>query len=154
MNKKEFMDTLRQALEGEVASNVIEQSTSFYNEYISSQPGKTEDEVIKEIGDPRLIAKTIIESEKAAYGEADRQDKYDTNRSSYNDYSQRNDNRSSPNNNRVYHLKWYHIAIIAVIILFIFFLLIRIGWVLLRLLSTFFLPIAFIVLIWALFRKR
>lgn len=154
MNRKEFLDILRQSLVGEVGNQVIEQSISFYNEYISSQSDKSEDEVIAEIGDPRLIAKTIIESEKAAYGDTGSWDKHDNNKTFYNDYYQGNDNRGSSNNNRVYHLKWYHMAIIAVILLLLFFFLIRIGWILLRLLSVFFIPIVFIVLIWALFRKR
>ena len=66
MDKKEFMDILRQSLQGEVDDNIIEQNIRFYNEYISSQRGKNESEVIKEIGDPRLIAKTIIETAKAS----------------------------------------------------------------------------------------
>ena len=153
MNKKEFMDILRQSLIGEVNDSVIEQSINFYNEYISSQSDKSEEEVIDEIGNPRLIAKTIIESEKASYGETENREKY-SNRSYHNDYTRENDYRSSLNKNKVYHLKWYHLLIIAIIILFLFSFLIRIGWILLKLLFVFFVPIVFVLLLLVMFRKR
>ena len=154
MNKKEFLDLLRQSLAGEVDNRILEQSISFYNEYISSQSSKSEEEVIKEIGDPRLIAKTIIETENASYRETDNRDKYVNynNSDDYNGYSRSNDNRSSPN--KIYHLKWYHMALIVLILIFLFIFLIRIGWILLRLFFVFFVPIIFIGLLLALFRKR
>ncbi|NLO09778.1 MAG: DUF1700 domain-containing protein [Clostridiales bacterium] len=151
MNKKEFLNILRQYLEGEVDNSILEQSVSFYNEYISSQLNKTEEEVINEIGDPRLIAKTIIDTENTAHGDAGNYNSYDNR--GY-DYTGDNDNRSSSNNNKVYHIKWYHMVLIAIILVFLFAFIIRIGWMLIRLFFVFFLPIIFIALLWAMFRKR
>lgn len=154
MDKREFLGLLRQALEGEVDNQIIEQNISFYNEYISSQSYKSEEEVIEEIGDPRLIAKTIIESEGSSRGEAD------SNYNSYNnrDYGYSDDNNSSYNGsssqNKVYHVKWYHMLLVAIIIILLFTLLIRIGWMLLRLFFVFFVPIVFIALLLSLFKKR
>ena len=152
MDKKEFMDILRQSLEGEIDNSTLEQSVKFYNEYISSQPDKSEEEVIIEIGDPRLIAKTIIETESSSRGVAGSNNDND-NKRSY-EYTSANDNRGSSNRNNVYHVKWYHMVLIAIIIIFLFALLIRIGWILLRLFFMFFVPIIFILLLWAMFRKR
>ncbi|WP_313072494.1 DUF1700 domain-containing protein [Lacrimispora sp.] len=68
MSKQEFLQRLRDTLTGEVPGNVIEDNIRFYDEYISTEVrnGSTEDEVITSIGDPRLIAKTIMEASENA----------------------------------------------------------------------------------------
>ena len=68
MSKQEFLQRLRETLTGEVPGNVIEENIRFYEEYISSEAGKGsgEEEIIASIGDPRLIAKTIIEANENA----------------------------------------------------------------------------------------
>jgi uncharacterized membrane protein len=152
MDKKEFLSILREALEGEVDSRVVEQNISFYNDYISSQANKSEEEVIEEIGDPRLIAKTIIETESSSGGQTGG-GYYSYYSGSYND-STDYDNRSSSQYNRVYHVKWYHMVLIALIALVLLTTLIRIGWFMIKFLFVFSVPIIFIFLLWILFRKR
>ena len=68
MSKQEFLQRLRETLTGEVPGNVIEDNIRFYDEYISTEvkKGSMEDEVIASIGDPRLIAKTIMEANENA----------------------------------------------------------------------------------------
>ncbi|NLL00667.1 MAG: DUF1700 domain-containing protein [Clostridiales bacterium] len=152
MSKNEFLNLLRQSLEGEVDNSIIEQSIRFYNEYISSQSDKSEEEVIKEIGDPRLIAKTIIETENAS-----NRDNFNTysNRSDYNSYANDNDNSRSSNYNKVYHIKWYHMVVIVLVLLFLITFLVRLGWLLFRLFFAFLMPIIIIsLLFWAIFKKR
>lgn len=152
MSKKEFLDLLRQSLEGEVNNSILEQSMKFYNEYISSQSNKSEEDVIEEIGDPRLIAKTIIETENAS-----RVDSYSYyNDRSYNkDYGGDNDSTSSSNNKKVYRLKWYHMVILVLVILFLFSFLIRVGWLILKMLSMFLVPIIIIIFLFSIiFRRR
>ena len=151
MSKKEFIDLLRESLEGEVDRKVLEQNVDYYNEYISSHSDKGEEEVIREIGDPRLIAKTIIDAEKLSYMD-DRNDYSNYNRENYNDHNGSDDNRRSPN--KVYHLKWYHMVLVVFIIIFVFGFLIRVGWLFLKLFSVLFVPIILISLLWTLFRKR
>lgn len=156
MNKKEFLDLLGQSLSGEVDNNILEQSIKFYNEYISSQSNKSEQEVIEEIGDPRLIAKTIIETENTSARVAGNRYYYDnhSNRSNYNDYAGNADNRRDTGYNKVYHVKWYHMVAIVLVLLFVFTFIVRIGWFLLRILFLFFMPIIVITLLWAIIRKR
>ena len=62
MRKTEFLQELREALDGEVSASVIQSNISYYDQYISQEAakGRREEEVIEEIGSPRLIAKTII----------------------------------------------------------------------------------------------
>lgn len=66
MTKEEFIKVLRESLYTEIASIEIENNVRYYNEYIDNQirSGKTMDQVMAELGDPRLIARTIIETSK------------------------------------------------------------------------------------------
>lgn len=70
MRKAEFLQELREALSGEVSASVIQENIAYYDSYISGQiaSGRSEEAVIDEIGSPRLIAKTIIDSQEAAEG--------------------------------------------------------------------------------------
>lgn len=64
MNKYEFLNILKASLEGEVTEAIINENISYYSGYIDSEisKGKNESEVLQQLGDPRLIAKTIIET--------------------------------------------------------------------------------------------
>ncbi len=64
MNRHEFIDRLRAALNGRIPANQVEDTISYYQDYINSQisSGKSEAEVMSALGDPRLIARTIIET--------------------------------------------------------------------------------------------
>ena len=66
MTKEEFIKVLRESLYTEITSIEIENNVRYYNEYIDNQirSGKTIDQVMAELGDPRLIARTIIETSK------------------------------------------------------------------------------------------
>ncbi len=63
MSKREFLDKLTDALRGEVPESVIRDNVNYYDNYIDNEinNGKTEEEVLALIGEPRLIAKTIID---------------------------------------------------------------------------------------------
>ena len=64
MNREEFLSRLASALNGEVHPSVIQENLKYYDEYIREEAakGRSEEEVIDEIGGYRLIAKTIIEA--------------------------------------------------------------------------------------------
>ncbi len=64
MERKEFIDKLRGALNGNVSPALVEENIRYYHEYINSEMrnGKSEEEVLDALGDPRLIARTIIET--------------------------------------------------------------------------------------------
>lgn len=68
MSRQEFLQRLREALLGEVPGNVIEDNIRYYDDYINTEVrnGSTEEAVIASIGDPRLIAKTIMEANENA----------------------------------------------------------------------------------------
>lgn len=62
MNKQEFLEKLRMALSGKVSPSVVAENVNYYEDYINVEirKGRTEEEVLNELGDPRLIARTIV----------------------------------------------------------------------------------------------
>ena len=90
MNKDEFLRRLEEALSGEVPASVIRDNLNYYADYLSQELGKgrTMDEIIEEIGEPNIVARTIIDSAEAA-GETG--DGY----GSFEDASPRGDDRRS-----------------------------------------------------------
>ncbi len=62
MTKQEFMEKLRLALAGKVPGNIVTENLQYYEDYINTEvrKGKSEAEVLASLGDPRLIARTII----------------------------------------------------------------------------------------------
>ncbi|EET60639.1 hypothetical protein BRYFOR_07464 [Marvinbryantia formatexigens DSM 14469] len=67
MTKREFLDTLRTQLEGELSPAQIEGHLHYYDEYISGAvaAGRRESDVLEELGSPVFIAKTLLEASEA-----------------------------------------------------------------------------------------
>lgn len=67
MNRTEFMNKLRMALSGALPYTLVEENIKYYEDYMDMElsKGKSEEEILEQLGDPRLIAKTIIEANKA-----------------------------------------------------------------------------------------
>lgn len=78
MSKQEFIDRLRAALNGRVSPGLVTENVNYYEDYINMEirKGRSEAEVLQMLGDPRLIAKTIIDtnskSGQDAYQEAEK----------------------------------------------------------------------------------
>ena len=64
MNRQTFIDTLRRALYGRVSDYELADHIRYYEDYIQQEimKGRSEQEVLGELGDPRLIARTILET--------------------------------------------------------------------------------------------
>lgn len=71
MRQEEFLKCFQEALTGKVSDRIIQENVNYYQSYINNEirNGKTEEEVLQALGDPRLLAKTIEESNKFANGE-------------------------------------------------------------------------------------
>lgn len=67
MGKKEFLSVLRESLEGYIPKEEVEKNIKFYRTYFEESE-LSEQEVSKELDDPRLIARTIIDAYKASKG--------------------------------------------------------------------------------------
>ncbi len=133
MRKTEFLQELREALEGEVSASAIQSNISYYDQYISQEmaKGRSEEEVIEEIGSPRLIARTIIDSNEGA-GETYQGGSYTSEgtagsgrtASSYNGTSPEQDDGGLPPNFHYIDLnKWYWKVLLSVAVIVILFVL-------------------------------
>jgi hypothetical protein len=67
MTKHEFLTELRNALEGKIPAQEVEENVRYYDSYFR-ESSKSEKEVCSELGDPRLIARTLIDSFVASKG--------------------------------------------------------------------------------------
>lgn len=70
MNKEEFLHALRGQLSGQMHEGTAAAHVQYYRNYIEEQvkKGRTEGDVLAELGDPRLIAKTLLDTDTAASG--------------------------------------------------------------------------------------
>lgn len=64
MGKQEFLEKLRQALNGRVSADIVTENIRYYDEYITIEvrKGRSEEEILAQLGDPRLIARTIVQT--------------------------------------------------------------------------------------------
>ena len=67
MTKQDFLNRLEAELRLFVSPEVISRQLSYYSDYIDEQiqTGKSENEVVSELGDPRLLAKSITDAAEA-----------------------------------------------------------------------------------------
>lgn len=90
MTKEQFMMELEQSLQGEVSAYELSDSLTYYRQYFEDEirNGKSEEDVIRELGSPRLIARSIIDAhgnEGAASGNSGYKDS-DYREGSYSNY--------------------------------------------------------------------
>ena len=95
MNKIEFIDMLRRHL-SEVSDPVFVNDTiDYYTDYIETgiRKGRSEEDVLAELGDPRLIAKSIVASKDIIPDGSGKSgssyESYGSSDSGYGDYGQR-----------------------------------------------------------------
>lgn len=64
MSREEFLQILRSKLSGELEESQIQAHIRYYDQYITEKmsKGRSEEEVTAMLGDPRLIAKTLIDT--------------------------------------------------------------------------------------------
>lgn len=65
MSKNEFLDILHEQLSGQLPEGAVAAHIQYYRNYIEEQQqkGRSESEVLNELGDPRLIARTLLDTE-------------------------------------------------------------------------------------------
>lgn len=65
MTKQDFILELRMVLSGKLDNSKIDAHARYYEEYISAEirNGKSEKEVLEMLGNPRLIARSILDAE-------------------------------------------------------------------------------------------
>lgn len=158
MTKTEFLQILREELDGRVPYSVIQENLTYYDSYISSEAAKgiPESQVIEDLGGPRLIARTIVD---AALDTEDRPDGYQTYGSGSQEYRQPEPDPVSPEEDffgrspKIHYIdfsKWYVRLLAGLIVFAVIFLLVTLifgllgfaGWIL-----SFLWPVLLILLI-------
>ena len=92
MDKKEFLDILYEQLSGQMPEGNIAAHVQYYRNYIEEEQrkGRTESEILAELGDPRLIARTLLDTEASASGTPQTteyySESYDNRSAGYNGY--------------------------------------------------------------------
>ena len=122
MNRAEFLDTLRSQLSGQMHEGKVAAHVRYYEDYIQSQvrSGRNEQDVLTELGDPRLIARTLLDTD------------VDDGQKDYAEYSTYSENAGdtenvSGNYTRVWRFDtWYSKLLGIVLLLIIVFLLFHI----------------------------
>lgn len=68
MDKRQFLEILDEELRDNLQASEAQYQLSYYTNYINSQisAGRSEAEVMAELGDPRMIARTVIDGERDA----------------------------------------------------------------------------------------
>ena len=163
MSRQEFLDGLRTALNGEVAPSVIRDNLSYYEGYISDEmkKGRREEDVLGGLGDPRLIARTIIDTSgggQSSYQQAGQQ----------SGYYQEESGEASGNSDRGFRAEfngngwnmrydkpkrpWFEKALIAVVIILAVFLVISMITGLISFLFPILVPLLIIYIIYRVIR--
>ena len=177
MNREEFLSRLGAALNGEVPASVIQENLNYYDGYIREEAakGRTEEEIIDEIGGYRLIAKTIIEANGGensggsgssqggfydsqgydqSYGQSYSDSRYSSSQDSYNSY----DDYGQDRNRGGFHMYdlssgWKRFIIPVVIILVLLLIFSIIGGIF-SLLSPIIGPLIVIFFLYKLFKNN
>ena len=134
MNREEFLRGLENALSGNVPPSVVRDNLRYYDDYIRSerQKGRSESDIMEELGDPRLIARTILDTTPgAAEGEYEEYHPFGSFAGSSGRTSQQEEpqqaqygNYGGTGNIHYYNLnKWYW-KLLAVVIVILFFTLV------------------------------
>ncbi|MDD2978396.1 MAG: DUF1700 domain-containing protein [Hespellia sp.] len=95
MTKYEFLQKLREALENDLSGAVVQDNINYYDRYIMEevQKGSSEADVIAALGDPWMLARTIIDAPGGA-GETNQTTYYEESQSNY---GQEEDQYENPN---------------------------------------------------------
>lgn len=64
MDRQTFIDTLRRALYGKISDGELMDNVRYYENYFAQEEalGRSEQEILEELGDPRLIARTLLDT--------------------------------------------------------------------------------------------
>ncbi len=148
MTRMEFLDNLRTVLTGEIPDAELESNIRFYDEYIKSKSSdKTEEMIMEQLGDPRLIAKTIVETYQISHAPLYNSAKHDR---AYQDVNTTEDDTTYDDVRNKYNgerfkghspLTWYQKLFLVMVALIVIFLLIVVGGILIRLFISIGIPI-------------
>lgn len=158
------MEKLQRALAGGLNSSQVTENVRYYQEYIDTEirKGRSESEILTALGDPRLLAKSIIEANKRAGKSGGTNQNYDeeiaddgAGQGYYRSYNnQRNEDRNPYEDTmtgKVFRMPgWLLLLIITVVVL----LIIGVAFSLISVLGPILIPMLIVMLIIKLFQSN
>jgi uncharacterized membrane protein len=169
MTKYEFLEGLRSVLTGELPPAEVENNIKFYEDYINTKSLDMDDRyVLEQLGDPRLIAKTIIETYQISHGpmfnsnksSGAYQDDYSSEQSNYDNTRNQNygdDSNSKYGRNHGFQihsfLNWYQKLFLIIIAVVVIAFIVLIGGILVQLFLTIGFPLLIIYIGYRLIRN-
>ena len=149
MTKQEFLDKLRISLNGKIAANQVEEHIRYYEDYINVEmrKGRTEEDVMAVLGDPRLISRTIVETSGMAQSS-----EYSSRENAYREVDRecQEYNRGAEVRNLAKVPGWVWIILVLLIVIVVLGAIFSVVMSLMPVL----LPILFVVLLFKMFRDR
>lgn len=158
MNRNEFIDKLQRTLAGGLNCNQVADNVRYYQEYIDTEirKGKSEADVLAGLGDPRLLAKSIIEANKHAGVNEGTNQGYDeemTEDSMYGSENSREDAYygATSGSGRVFRVPgWLIMLIVTVVVI----LIIGVAFSLISVLAPIIIPVLIVILLIRIFRDN
>lgn len=131
MTRDAFLKELRIALQGQISQVQVNEQLSYYENYLieESRKGRTEEEVLQSLGNPRLIAKTIIQMYASPVNS-------DTHENDADDLSEEKDRGRHTKTGRLRRWFMRSMSVIGFAVFLLF--LVRIGILLLPIVASFF----------------
>lgn len=157
MSKSEFLSELRVTLAGELPEHEIENNIRYYDSYIREQALESpEEQVLEQLGDPRLIAKTIIETYQLSHGPLyhsklnytayqDGDTKEWSEETEEAEYGQDNGSYQAYG---IHQLKWYHKLLLGIAAILVLSVILIVGGLLIKLFFSIGIPLLVIYFIY------
>lgn len=119
MGREEFIEILQRTLAGSLNSSTVNENIRYYQDYIDMElrSGQSEGDIITELGDPRLLAKSIIEAKKYEDSNSghsvqpDYDDVYDEDGNNYEQGGRKNAN--------IYQVPSWMVIVFVILLIFI-----------------------------------
>lgn len=141
MTRSEFLSKLYDALAAELDGRAVEQHVRYYEEYILDEikSGKSERDVLDSLGDPWVIARSIIDAPEYTYRDAKM---YETAQ-----FEKQEDRNFGGEPKGFFFDKWWNKVLFIAVLIVIFFVVISVITGLLAFAIRFALPVIAVLLI-------
>lgn len=148
MTRAEFLSKLQDALSAELDAGAVERNVRYYDEYISDEikSGKSERDVLDSLGDPWVIARSIIDAPGNMY----------QNESVFETVQHEKQGKSHADRGaKIFFFdKWWHKALLILVMIFILIVVVSVITGLLAIAARVALPVIMVLLIVNFVRKH
>ncbi len=152
MTRNEFLEQLRSALSSSLSAAAVQENVNYYNMYIEEEVknGKDEAKVLDMLGDPWILARTIIDAQDGT----DRTTVYESQRNDYYGYEEGERETQGSSQMHVFQFTWWKTLLVILGIIGVMVLVVSAITGLVTLLMPIIVPIVIIMLVIRLINGR